>query len=425
MEIRRVEYKNIYGTLSGKLEFGHGENFLVGINGCGKTTVLNLIRWVLGPNFPELLALQHDLIRIDVKHKKHMYSIESRIIKGKYELKVVTRDKSRKFNPITAVLGVGPRKIPTDTEEIRARYDLKPEDHEVSTWNFLMRELPSPVFIGLERSVENDPSDQTVRRIQRHPTAIGRARTLMRDAFNTGRQRLVVINNRLNLGLLDLIFSSVLPSKLDSRAHFSGDIARKIPQLKKEFENSANKDLYSDLVVKYLGKLSSLLNSKTKKDKDWVMNNQHNLNRAGKVVDLLEKRESEVQKAQREISSFKKEVNRFIGDSGKSIHFDNDTGAPHFETRAHSSRLRLSELSSGETQVVVLLSYFAFHAKEGIPIVIDEPELSLHVKWQKYFVNAVKEVMPEECQTIMATHSPEICGAEDVNVQSISVRATQ
>ena len=49
MEIRSVEYKKIYGTLSGKLCFKRGENFLVGINGCGKTTVLNLIRWVLGP----------------------------------------------------------------------------------------------------------------------------------------------------------------------------------------------------------------------------------------------------------------------------------------------------------------------------------------------------------------------------------------
>ena len=62
--------------------------------------------------------------------------------------------------------------------------------------------------------------------------------------------------------------------------------------------------------------------------------------------------------------------------------------------------------------------------KSGVVYVADEPELSLHVQWQKYFVSAVKEVMPEECQTIMATHSPEICGAEDVNVQSISVRVT-
>ncbi len=67
MEIKLLEYKNIYGSLSGKLNLSCGENFLVGINGCGKTTVLNLIHWVLRPCLPELCTLQHDLIKIDVK----------------------------------------------------------------------------------------------------------------------------------------------------------------------------------------------------------------------------------------------------------------------------------------------------------------------------------------------------------------------
>jgi predicted ATP-dependent endonuclease of OLD family len=85
----------------------------------------------------------------------------------------------------------------------------------------------------------------------------------------------------------------------------------------------------------------------------------------------------------------------------------------------------LSDLSSGEVQIVVLLAYFAFLAKKGIPIVIDEPELSLHVQWQKIFVGAVKDVMPPECQTLMATHSPEICGAENVNVQALNAKASK
>ena len=143
------------------------------------------------------------------------------------------------------------------------------------------------------------------------------------------------------------------------------------------------------------------------------------------MFDLFENYESQAQEVQLEITNFSKAVNRFIQDSGKSILFDDNTGTPYFKSHASSEKLMLSELSSGEAQVVVLLSYFAFLAKTGIPIVIDEPELSLHVQWQKYFVSAVKELMPEECQTIMATHSPEICGAEDVNVQSISVRGPQ
>ncbi len=116
-------------------------------------------------------------------------------------------------------------------------------------------------------------------------------------------------------------------------------------------------------------------------------------------------------------------MNSFLTDSGKQIVFDADTGNPSFTCGSAEGAMSLAELSSGEAQVVILLSYFAFLAKTGIPIIIDEPELSLHVEWQKHFVSAVKQVMPSECQTLMATHSPEICGAEAVNVQAISIRS--
>ncbi len=441
MEIRLVEYKNVYGTLSGKLHFSRGANFLVGINGCGKTTVLNLIRWVLKPSLPELCTLQHDLIKIDVKHKKYLYSIQSRISKDTHDLRVITKDKSRDFTPIKTALAFDPRQIRGHTKEIKSRYEgLTPEAHEVATWNFLLEELPSPVFIGLERSVEHIKPIQRVKQgwtysndvVEDAPLPLGI--TLMRDAFNTSRRRLVEINDELNRNVLELSFTGVL-----QRASLQQDLsitktAGKIRQLRARFKSSAIKDTYSKTLiakgvttafVRYLDDLASILSSKAKEDKVWIMLNRHNLDRVTKMFDLFETHESKAQAAQMEITRFTEAVNRFIEDSGKNILFDDDTGTPYFKTNASRDRLMLSELSSGESQIVVLLSYFAFLAKKGIPIVIDEPELSLHVQWQKYFVSAVKEVMPDRCQTIMATHSPEICGADDVNVQSISIRVTQ
>lgn len=441
MEIRRIEYKNIYGTLSGKLNFSYGENFLVGINGCGKTTVLNLIRWVLGPCLPELCTLQHDLIKIDVNHEKYLYSIQSRILKDKHEIKVVTKNESRDFKPIRTALTINPRQIRGDRRDVQTRYEhLRPEPHEVATWKFLIEELPSPVFIGLERSVDGTPSHQRIQRIREYArrtegsSALTTARNLMRDACNTGRRRLVEINDDLNRRVLELSFSGVFRGKFKSRAGSSQETAKKIKQLKARLESTTNEKAYSKAfsseklraaVIRYLDELSSLLRGDSKEDEFLVMLNQHNFDRAVKMFDLNEKYEVQAQEVQLEITNFSKAVNRFIQDSGKSIFFDDNTGDPYFKSHASSEKLMLSELSSGEAQVVVLLSYFAFLAKRGIPIVIDEPELSLHVQWQKYFVSAVKEVMPDECQTIMATHSPEICGAEDVSVQSISVRMTQ
>jgi predicted ATP-binding protein involved in virulence len=40
-------------------------------------------------------------------------------------------------------------------------------------------------------------------------------------------------------------------------------------------------------------------------------------------------------------------------------------------------------------------------------LLIDEPELSLHLKWQRQFVPAIREASPST-QMILATHSPEI-----------------
>jgi len=443
MEILNVEYKNIYGSLSGNLKFKRGENFIVGINGCGKTTVLNLINWVLGPCLPELCTLEHELIKVDIQHEKFSYSIQSRIMKEKHQLSVITTDKSRDFKPINTVLPLEPRLIKgvEYLEDLKSRYaHLSPEKHEVSTWSFLIEELPTPVFIGLERSVEDFSSDRKVQRGQKYPkgaesaSAIRAATSLMRDAFNSSRRRLVEINDELNCKVLELSFSGIFHSKLTRRTRSAVNMSQKIGQLKDKFLSSGSKGAYSkalsekgvrDAVLKYLNDLASILKADGEVNKIWVMLNQHNFDRASKMLNLFQGHEAKAMSVQLEINNFVKAVNMFIGDSGKCINFDEDTGVPYFTVATGTEKLRLAQLSSGETQIIILLSYFAFLAKKGIPIIIDEPELSLHVKWQKDFVAAVKQVMPQECQTIMATHSPEICGADKVNVQAISVRGSK
>lgn len=430
---------NIYGSLSGKLEFSRGENFLVGINGCGKTTVLNIIRWMLSPSLPDLCTLPHDQIQIEVKHGKYLYSIRSRIEQDLHELTVVTRDKSRDYKPIRTSLIVDPFKIRGDKEELKEQYrHLQPEPQEVATWGFILEELPSPVFIGLERSIGrkslnlNSINSKSFLRTQDLSLPTKYAVTLMRDAFNTGMRKLVDINEELNRKVIELSFSGVFRGKFASLNISKVETLKKIVRLKQRFDSSSENDNYSkafstqgvrDAVVKYLDDLSVIL-EKEKKDHDlWLVLNQHNFERAAKMFDLFEEHEVKGSTAQREMSNFIAEVNRFLVDSGKSIHFDKNTGIPFFKSDYSSENLNVTELSSGEAQVVILLTYFAFLAKGGIPIIIDEPELSLHVQWQKNFVASVKEVMPKECQTIMATHSPEICGAENVNVQSIEVRS--
>ena len=53
-----------------------------------------------------------------------------------------------------------------------------------------------------------------------------------------------------------------------------------------------------------------------------------------------------------------------------------------------------------------MFSYIAFNSKDGRIFIIDEPELSLHIKWQEDFLEQLEKITPISTQLILATHSP-------------------
>jgi len=60
-------------------------------------------------------------------------------------------------------------------------------------------------------------------------------------------------------------------------------------------------------------------------------------------------------------------------------------------------------LSAGEKQILSFLVYNAFF--DSVPIFIDEPEMSLHVDWQRILFPTLLEQKTNN-QFIVATHSP-------------------
>ena len=73
------------------------------------------------------------------------------------------------------------------------------------------------------------------------------------------------------------------------------------------------------------------------------------------------------------------------------------------------SVLDLDALSSGEQHEIVILYELLFRTSNDSLILIDEPELSLHVAWQEQFVNDLEKMAEiSQFKTILATHSPEI-----------------
>jgi predicted ATP-binding protein involved in virulence len=69
----------------------------------------------------------------------------------------------------------------------------------------------------------------------------------------------------------------------------------------------------------------------------------------------------------------------------------------------------LTDLSSGEQHELVLLYELLFQIKDGALILIDEPELSLHVGWQIRFLTDLQRIQKlKPLQVLVATHSPQI-----------------
>ncbi len=93
----------------------------------------------------------------------------------------------------------------------------------------------------------------------------------------------------------------------------------------------------------------------------------------------------------------------------KSIKLDKDVG---YKVLSHDGRpLDLDALSSGEQHELVLLHTLLFRVEPGSFLLIDEPELSLHVTWQNEFLTELIQIAKKVgFDALVATHSPYIVG---------------
>lgn len=69
----------------------------------------------------------------------------------------------------------------------------------------------------------------------------------------------------------------------------------------------------------------------------------------------------------------------------------------------------INKLSSGEKNELIMLYHFIFDVKDSSILLIDEPEISLHVAWQLQFLEDIEKITKvKNIQIILATHSPQI-----------------
>ncbi|MEY3401432.1 MAG: excinuclease [Anabaena sp. CRKS33] len=99
--------------------------------------------------------------------------------------------------------------------------------------------------------------------------------------------------------------------------------------------------------------------------------------------------------------------------SYKEINFSKEQGfiftTLYNSSLSDSKTLAPTDLSSGEKHELVLLYELLFKVEPNSLVLIDEPELSLHVSWQVQFLKDLQEITKlADLDILIATHSPDI-----------------
>ena len=123
------------------------------------------------------------------------------------------------------------------------------------------------------------------------------------------------------------------------------------------------------------------------------------------MMEVVQIRESDVEEKRKRLTLLVDLLNRHYDlkrvftDVESGLLFYADFGGP----------IPVSRLSSGEQHLLVLFSKLLFEVPEGSLVLIDEPELSLHVTWQREFLNDLQRIVSlVDMDVLLATHSPQI-----------------
>lgn len=113
-------------------------------------------------------------------------------------------------------------------------------------------------------------------------------------------------------------------------------------------------------------------------------------------------------------------LDHYLGQLGYEWGFltDSDNVAYSFGLRKQGTEPYLTQdkFSSGEREIVhFLLAMFALNIRDGV-VIVDEPELHLHPRWQRIFLGLFRDIAPSRCnQFLIATHSPVFVTPDTIN----------
>ncbi len=103
---------------------------------------------------------------------------------------------------------------------------------------------------------------------------------------------------------------------------------------------------------------------------------------------------------------FESIINQLFEKTDKAILISEESDI-HFQQ--DKEILSMYQLSSGEKQMLIILLKVLLQDNQPHILLLDEPEISMHVTWQHHLVENIQK-LNENCQLIIATHSPSLLG---------------
>lgn len=100
-------------------------------------------------------------------------------------------------------------------------------------------------------------------------------------------------------------------------------------------------------------------------------------------------------------------VNEAFRETNKVI--DSNESRIVFIHNEDGAKILVNNLSSGEKQLLIILLTVLLQKQKECVVVMDEPEISLHVRWQYTLIENLLKLNPN-AQFILSTHSPSIFG---------------
>lgn len=413
-KIKSVNIDNFWGDKRVKLDFSKDINFLIGVNGSGKTTIINLIAASLNADFSALDKAQFSKIHIS-------FFADSEGEKGETFIEVQKKDK-----------------IDSPYPNINFILKLKPD---AKARSFKLNEIEEEIFY-------------------RYPKEYIRQRNFLGSGQFVKDVNLILQNN-INLTWLSIHRANRNNIHADEKS-FDSSIDQKIKELSTELvkyfgvldkkysaeTEKFQKNIFLSLIEGQKNdKLLTTEDLDSKKEKESLRQIfllfklqeaefSSKLDRHFKGFDQAKKILEEKKGIQLEMLSYilgTRRIHSIVQEWADLNEKKNDINKPkvsfidvlnnlyqkkqlfineknELKVRTQSGKeFDLIQLSSGEKQLLIILGVSLLQENKSHIYIADEPELSLHVDWQERLVGSLKTVNPNS-QIIFATHSPDIVG---------------